>query len=214
MRRARTLAAPLLGAGLWLAAAGAGVEIAAEGLGDPARGSAVFEEKRCARCHLPRARGQGMGPPLEAIRQPQGVLQLAGRLWNHAPVMFAAFEKEGLRWPEIVQEQMADLLAYLQADPSRDPAPDLFQGQVLLIRKGCLKCHRLRREGGTVGVELTRSRGWYQSSVAWSATIWNHSARMAGHSTRMGLVYPRFSGDEMGHLLGFLRSAAEASATQ
>ncbi len=211
MRRARTLAAPLLGAGLWLAAAGAGMEIAAETLGDPARGSAVFEEKRCARCHLPRARGQGMGPPLEAIRQPQGVLQLAGRLWNHAPVMFAAFEKEGLRWPEIVQEQMADLLAYLQADPSRDPAPNLFQGQVLLIRKGCLKCHRLRGEGGSVGIELTKYYRGYGSSSAWATTLWNHSPRMAGHSARVGLLYPRFSGDEMVNLHGFLNSAAAAS---
>lgn len=212
MRTTETLTAIVLGAAL--AALGAGMGAAAEKPGDPARGGAVFEQKRCARCHLTRGREQGTGPPLEAIRQPQGALQLAGRLWNHAPVMFAAFEKEGLKWPEISREEMADLMAYLRADPARDPSPDLFQGQVLLIRKGCLKCHRLRREGGAVGVELTARRESYGSAVAWAATIWNHSARMAGHSTRIGLVYPRFSGDEMGHLLGFLRSAAEASATQ
>jgi cytochrome c551/c552 len=211
MTAARLLAALLLGAGLWVAAPGAGLGAAAEPPGDPARGSAVFTGKLCARCHLPRARGQGAGPPMEAIRQPQGVLQLAGRLWNHAPVMFAAFEKEGLKWPEIALEEMADLMAYLQADPSRDPAPDLFQGQVLLIRKGCLKCHRLRREGGSVGIELTRYRAGYRSAVAWAATMWNHSPRMAGHAVRMGLIYPRFSGDEMVHLVGFLKSAAAAS---
>jgi hypothetical protein len=106
---------------------------------------------------------------------------------------------------------MADLLAYLQGDPSRDPTPDLFQGQVLLIRKGCLKCHRLRNEGGSVGVELTKDRGRYRSPIAWAATMWNHSPRMAGHAARMGLLYPRFAGEEMGNLFGFLKNAAAAS---
>ncbi|MBI4587319.1 MAG: hypothetical protein HY725_00655 [Candidatus Rokubacteria bacterium] len=211
MKPGGTLAALVLGAAVWAGALAAAAGVAAERPGDPARGGAVFEEKRCARCHLPRGRGPGMGPALEAIRQPQGVLQLAGRLWNHAPVMFATFEKEGLRWPEVAQEQMADLMTYLQADPSRDPAPDLFQGQVLLIRKGCLKCHRLRGEGGLVGIELTKYHRGYQSPVAWATTIWNHSPRMAGHSARMGLLYPRFSGDEMVNLVGFLNSAAAAS---
>lgn len=207
MMGARAVAAVLLGAGLM----GAGTGAAEEPGGDPGRGSTVFEGKRCSSCHLPHGRGQGMGPALEAIREPQGILRLAGRLWNHAPVMFATFEKEGLKWPEITQEQMADLMAYLQADASRDPAPDLFQGQVLLIRKGCLKCHRLRGEGGSVGIELTRYRRGYGTPVAWATTIWNHSPRMAGHMVRTGLLYPRFAGDEMGNLLGFLRSAAAAS---
>lgn len=204
MRATAALAGILLA--LWAVAAS---EALAQG--DPARGRAVFEAKRCAGCHLPRDKGQGMGPQLEAIRRPQGALQLAGRLWNHAPVMFAAFEKEAAKWPEIAEEEMADLMTYLQADPARDPAPDLSQGQVVLVRKGCLKCHRLRREGGAVGVELTARRRSYGSAVAWAATIWNHSARMAGHAARMGLLYPRFSGEEMGHLFGFLKSAAAAS---
>jgi cytochrome c2 len=207
MTAARTLTALLLGAGLL----GAGTGAAEEREGNPARGSAVFEDKRCSRCHLPRGQGQGMGPALEAIREPQGILRLAGRLWNHAPVMFVTFEKEGLKWPEIAREEMADLVAYLQADTSRDPAPDLFQGQVLLIRKGCLKCHRLRREGGSVGIELTRYQRGYQSSVAWATAIWNHSPRMAGHAARMELRYPRFAGEEMGNLFGFLKSAAAVS---
>ena len=185
----------------------AGAAVAADAPGDAVRGRAVFEGKGCARCHLPRGPGPGMGPPLEVISGSQGALQLAGRLWNHAPPMFAAFEKEGLRWPEFTREQMADLMAYLQADPARDPTPDLFQGQVMLIRKGCLKCHRLRGEGGAVGIELTTYHGRYESPVAWATTIWNHAPRMAGHAARLGVLYPRFTGDEMGNLVEFLKRA-------
>ena len=187
-----------------------GAPAAAETPDDAARGRAVFAEKHCSQCHLPRGQ-QGVGPALEEVRRPQGALHLAGRLWNHAPVMFSTLEQKGFEWPRVSAAQMADLMAYLLADPSRDPAPDLFRGQVLLIRKGCLKCHRLRREGGAVGIELTTYHGGFQSPVAWAATIWNHSPRMAGHAAGLGLLYPRFAGDEMGNLFGFLKSAAEAS---
>jgi hypothetical protein len=33
---------------------------------------------------------------------------------------------------------------------------------------------------------------------------------MAEEAKRMGVLYPRFSGEEMGNLVGFLRSAAKS----
>jgi len=196
----------------WFGAAllAAGPPAEAQAPGDVARGRAIFEQKQCARCHQPGGQA-GLGPALEEVRRPQGGLELAGRIWNHAPVMFALLRQQGLDWPQIGAAEMADLMAYLRADPARDPAPDLQQGQVLLIRKGCLKCHRLRGEGGSVGIEFTRYHAGYQSPVAWATTIWNHSSRMAGHSARMGVLYPRFTGDEMVNLFGFLKGSAEAS---
>ena len=96
-----------------------------------------------------------MGPVVEELRRPQGAYELAGRFWNHAPAMFTTLRSEGVAWPEIEPGEMADLMAYLQADLARDPAPDLFQGQVLLVRKGWKHytpkaCQRLpiRPEGG------------------------------------------------------------------
>ena len=130
----RALALILLGAAL----AAAGPPAAAQAPGDAPRGRTLFEQKQCAHCHRPRGQ-PGTGPALEEIRRPQGALELAGRIWNHAPVMFALLKQQGLEWPQIGGAEMADLMAYLQADPARDPAPDLYQGQVLLIRKGCLE---------------------------------------------------------------------------
>lgn len=211
MNAVRTPAAALLlGAGFFGALLTTVTPAPADAPGNPARGRVVFEEKQCGRCHLPRDEGRGMGPPLDAIRQPQGGLQLAGRLWNHAPAMFTMLAQHGLEWPSLSVEEMADLMAHLQADTSRDPAPDLFQGQALLVRKGCLKCHRFRGEGGSVGIELTRYQRGYGSPVAWATTIWNHSPRMASHAAQLGVLYPRFTGDEMVNLFGFLRSTATA----
>jgi cytochrome c2 len=174
---------------------------------DPERGRGVFADKRCEHCHQARGQG-GIGPPLEALRRPQGTFELAGRLWNHAPAMFTVLTQEGIAWPEISPTEMADLMAYLRADPSGDREPDLYRGQLTLLSKGCLKCHRLRREGGRVGPELAERRPAYESAVAWAAAMWRHTPRMAAKALEAGIVYPRFAGAEMRDLVGFLQSAA------
>lgn len=203
MKPGRLLAAMLLGGGLVVA----GVQAAAEPPGNAKRGKRLFIDKQCSRCHMPFGEWGG-GPKLEALQQRQGTLELAGRLWNHAPAMFAMLKREGHEWPHINVPEMADLMAYLQADASRDPAPDLFKGQTVLVRKGCLKCHRLRGEGGTVGIEFTKYQGGYESPVVWATAIWNHAPRMAGHAEKMGILYPRFTSKEMVDLFGYLRHVA------
>ncbi len=200
------LALFLIGVGA-CAAALAGAAPAAADPGDPEKGRAVFADKQCARCHLPRG-ASGSGPALEELRRPQGEMELAGRLWNHVPEMLAALAEGGAQWPQIGAGEMADLMAYLQADPSRDSAPDFFKGHLLLLRKGCLKCHSLAREGGRVEPDLAEPRADYESAAAWAAAMWAHTPGMAAMALQKGIPYPRFSGDEMGNLVGFLKHAA------
>jgi cytochrome c2 len=176
--------------------------------GNADRGRAIFAAKQCARCHLARSDGAGAGPAVEDLRRPQGEMELAGRLWNHVPAMFASLSTAGAEWPPITIGEMADLMAFLMADPARDRAADVAKGRVVLMRKGCLKCHSLRREGGPVRPDLAERRADYESAAAWAATMWTHTPRMADMATRRGIAYPRFSGDEMVNLLGLLRSAA------
>ena len=195
-----------IGGGVWAAALGPAGPVAGQP-SEPEQGRALFVEKQCARCHLPRGE-RGMGPALEQLRRPQGEMELAGRLWNHVPGMAAALVENGFEWPRISTREMGDLMAYLQADAARDPVPELDKGQLTLLRKGCLKCHSLRREGGRVEPDLAERRGDYESAAAWAAAMWTHTPRMAAMASRRGLPYPRFAGDEMGNLLGFLRSAA------
>lgn len=180
---------------------------AAELPGNPSRGQALFASKQCEHCHKPRGQ-QALGPPLDELRRRQGVLELAGRLWNHAPAMLGVLEYEGITWPEISSAEMADLMAYLQADYVLDQPPNLFAGQVTLVKVGCLKCHRLRGEGASVAIELTEYHEGYESAVAWATSIWNHSSRMKESAVRMGIFYPRFTGAEMANLYGYLRNVA------
>lgn len=208
MTSRRALPWVVLGVGFSVGVLVAPAPGAAETAGDAARGRGLFTEKRCARCHLPRGQ-RGVGPALEELRRPQGAVALAGRLWNHAPAMFTVLRQERIPWPEISAAEMAALMAYLEADPARDPTPDLSKGQATLIRKGCLKCHALRGEGGRVGPDLADRRGDYESAAVWASRMWTHTPRMAQTALEVGALYPRFADDEAGNLLGFLRREAK-----
>ena len=199
----------VLGAiGLAVAVLGVAPAASAEPPGDAGRGREIFTAKECARCHVPRG-GEGVGPALEQLRRPQSAFALAGRRWNHAPAMFTVLRVESLRWPQISVAEMADLMTYLEADPARDPAPDTSKGQLMLLRKGCLKCHSLRGEGGRLAPDLSAQRASYESAVAWAARMWQHTPAMAAKAIEVGVLYPRFAEDEMLNLVAFLRSSAK-----
>ena len=187
------------------AALAGGAAVHAEPPGDAERGRHVFEAKQCVRCHRPRE-ARGVGPPLETLRRPQGAYELAGRLWNHAPAMMTVLTAEGMKWPDIAPSDMADLMAYLGADPTRDPAPDVRKGQRLLVSKSCLKCHSYRQEGARAATDLAERRDDYAPPARWAATTWTHAPRIAGKALERGILYPRFNDDEMVHLIAFLRS--------
>ena len=182
-----------------------GVAVHGEPPGNAERGQQVFETKQCARCHRP-GEARGVGPPLETLRRPQGAYELTGRLWNHAPAMMTVLTAEGLKWPDMSATEMGDLMAYLGADPARDPAPDARVGQRLLVSKNCQKCHSYRREGARVAGDLAERRDDYAPPARWAATTWTHAPRIAAKALERGILYPRFDGDEMTHLIAFLRS--------
>jgi mono/diheme cytochrome c family protein len=195
----------LLAVTLGAAGLAAGRSSAAQAPG-AASGEAVFAAKHCVRCHVPGGRA-GI-PALERLRRAQGEFELAGRLWNHAPAMFTTLVQEGLAWPQIDAPEMAELMAYLRATAARDGPPDVFAGRAALVRKECLKCHTLQGEGGGIAPELAHPRPIYASASAWAAAMWRHTPAMALRALEVGVMYPRFSGDEMRNLVAFLRGAS------
>ena len=201
-RHALVLAAALAAAPLTFA------PVDGQPMGDARRGEATFVAKQCAQCHRPRA-AQGLGPALEDLRRPQGAYELTGRFWNHAPAMFTVLKMEGVTWPAFDAGEMADVMAYLGADPARDRAPNLVKGQMTLVSKGCLKCHAFRGEGARVAPDLAERRDDFAPPAAWAAKMWRHTPRMAAKASERGILYPRFTGDEMVNMIAFLRKAGE-----
>jgi mono/diheme cytochrome c family protein len=209
--RARHAVRRTLSVALVLAALGAHAALAQspapppQASGDARRGAAVFTAKQCARCHG-GGDARGVGPTLQQLRRRQGAWELAGRLWNHTPSMFTTLKTESVPWPEISSAEMADLMAYLQADPALDPKPDRGRGRAMLAAKGCLKCHAYRGEGERIGPDLGVRREEFMSASRFAARMWRHTPQMAAIALERGILYPRFSDDEMAQLVGYLRT--------
>lgn len=175
--------------------------------GDRERGRRLFEEKGCIQCHVPSGKPKEIGPPVATLQRRQGLLELAGRLWNHAPVMQQKFEEGGRAWPTLSSKEMADLAAFLLARPGADPPGSEARGQVLLLKKGCLKCHAFFGEGAGVGPDLSRSTV-YDSPLDWATGVWDHAPKMRAKAEQLGTGYPRFEADEMVDLVAFLKASA------
>ena len=176
--------------------------------GDREQGRRLFEEKGCIQCHVPPGKPKEIGPPLATLQRRQGLLELAGRLWNHAPAMQQEFAERGKAWPTLSTKEMADLAAFLLAKPGADPPGSEAKGQVLLLKKGCLKCHTFFGEGAGVGPDLTRGPV-YDSPLDWATGVWDHAPKMRAKAEQLGTEYPRFEADEMVDLVAFLKASAD-----
>lgn len=172
--------------------------------GDKERGRRLFESKGCIECHVPPGREKEVGPPLAALQKRQGLYQLAGRWWNHVPAMQKEFLQRGKPWPTLGAQEVADLAEWLMARQNADPRGNEAKGRLLILKKGCLKCHALFGEGSRIGPDLS-SYPHYNSPVEWAASVWNHSPKMRAKAEELRIDFPRFEANEMVDLVEFLK---------
>lgn len=92
-----------------------------EAFGDPVKGAALFESKKCADCHSYAGKGGEDAPPLDFMSghlSAREVANMSGRIWNHLPAMLHHFEEEGIPVPTFQDDEMANLVAYLHSERS------------------------------------------------------------------------------------------------
>jgi cytochrome c len=135
----------------------------------------------------------------------QSLLAFAAALWNKAPAMREAMTRLGISLPQIHPKEMADLIAYLNVMHYFAVSADPLQGRRLTIDAGCLGCHRLHGEGGTLAGDLARIKG-LDSPVAVLSALWNHSALALQENQRGKVSWPQFQPEEMAHLIAFLQA--------
>lgn len=168
-------------------------------IGGARGGERLFQKKGCARCHAVGGVGGSVGPDLASgPGAPSRPAQLVVAMWNHAPRMWERMRTEGLEYPALDAEEVADVLAYLYLARAVDGAGDKGKGERLYEAKGCARCHAV---GGPANAgqpgSLETLRG-ATSPVGWARAMWNHPP--AG-----GAEKPRFEGEEMNDLLAFTR---------
>jgi ubiquinol-cytochrome c reductase cytochrome b subunit len=114
-------------------------------------GPRLAERRDCASCH--RADGFGAGPPLE------GAAWSRTPSWIRAHLSDPAFVAPGAREPEepISSPETAVLMAWLELVKSGESlavAPGDTAAVALILREGCVGCHRLDGVGGTNGPDF------------------------------------------------------------
>ena len=172
-------------------------------VGIPERGAALFfGEKRCSTCHAVNGKGGNVGPDLGTIHPGRPAMGwLATVMWNHAPVMWSRMR--GVKPPQLDQEEMAHVLAFLYQAATADRPGDARAGRLVFTIKGCVQCHAVRGEGGHSAPELSGVAA-AGDSVAWVRAMWNHAQRMIGPITRKLGEWPEFQGEEMSHLIAYV----------
>ena len=172
-------------------------------VGIPEEGAALFSgEKHCSICHAVNGSGGRIAPDLGRIRLGKPPMAwLAAGLWNHSPAMWR--QMRGSKPPDLNQEEMADILAYLDQATTADPAGDATAGQRVFEAKGCSHCHSAQPAGGHPGPDLVGAAS-SRDAAAWMRSMWNHAQSMVDPVTRELGKWPQFQGGEMNDLIAYV----------
>jgi mono/diheme cytochrome c family protein len=81
--------------------------------GSARRGARLLQAKSCNACH--GLSGSG-APDLQASGEPFSAIRLAAGVWRHGPAMLAEMRKRSLLWPMLTDQDVADLLTYLNSE--------------------------------------------------------------------------------------------------
>jgi mono/diheme cytochrome c family protein len=171
------------------------------------KGAALFfGEKNCSICHAVHGKGGRLAPDLGAIHPAAPAMGwLTTVLWDHAPGMWR--QMRGRKAPQLNQEEMAHILAYLYQVGTADAAGDARAGAKVFDEKGCVRCHAVRGTGGTRGPDLAKvaSAG---DGVVWMGAMWNHAQSMQAPVTKELGGWPQFQGAEMNNLMAYVTGGA------
>src|ERR1039458_4794179 len=177
--------------------------------GDADRGKDLFRTQDCIVCHSVNGEGEKSAPDLgQGVDRGFSPYVLAGLLWNHAPLMWAAMEKKGVAKPELSDQQAADLFVYFFAARYFEQPGDARRGARVFLAKRCAECHGI----GSVlreGIQPVSAWKSLADPIALAQQMWNHSGEMKPALDRMKIPYPRLSANEMTDLLVYLRSTRE-----
>lgn len=173
--------------------------------GSPQQGSLVFRAKGCIRCHSVNGEGGKVGPDLGRAKPGESTLpQLVTAMWNHAPQMWERMRADGVRYPTLSYDDIADLLAYLYMSRHVDPPGDAARGSDLFLARGCVHCHAIARVGGKIGPDLAAAND-LAGPMDWTDALWNHASAMRRATDREKIAWPQFQDHELRDLYAFAR---------
>lgn len=175
---------------------------------DTLAGERVFAVEGCGKCHAIHRVGGKVGPDLGQAQTGQTFYGFGAALWNHGPRMAEKMAETGITRPSLPVQQMEDLIGYLFSLRYFDPPGDTAAGQQVFSSKGCVQCHAVGGQGGTIGPPLDFLKR-SSSPIHIAAAMWNHGPEMAEVMRARGIPRPTFQEKELANLIAYIISAAK-----
>ncbi len=197
--------------------------------GDSVRGKALLIDQGCLSCHsVGDVGGQeapDLGQPTEQVFSPAA---FAAAVWNHVPQMWVTMAPPNRDEPQISDQGMRDLFAYLYSVRYFEPSGDARRGEAVYQEKQCYRCHE-PVDTGTSGIgpgithwrapsdlvlflenmwnhgeAMNRERREHRTITDLAVAMWNHRPIMEEWSKETGLPIRNFERGQMGQLLSYL----------
>ena len=179
--------------------------------GDAERGRELFRTNSCVQCHSVNRRGGNTAPDLaSSVVRGFSPYQLAAALWNHVPGMSNAWRRKSLSWPELSEQDAADLFLYLYASRYFEAPGDAGRGRSVFRSKRCGSCHGLTSPIGD-GIQPVAAWESLEDAIALAQGMLNHRVQMRSALVQSGTAYPTLSPQELTDLLVYLRSQVRRS---
>lgn len=83
--------------------------------GSPVVGRSIFDWRGCSLCHGEDAQGSNIAPALRGRGRNYNSISLATALWSHGRKMYYLTKKSGLDWPTLQENDIGDLLEFLNS---------------------------------------------------------------------------------------------------
>nr|AER58192.1 cytochrome c, class I [uncultured Acidobacteriota bacterium] len=187
---------------------------AADADADARRGADFFEGQRCLVCHSVKGSGAAKAPDLsrrlDRNYTPAGI---AARMWDHAPVMWAAMAKDNMPIPQVHPDEAADLFAFFYAARYFEKPGEAQRGKRFLQDKRCTECHSIGGVGGSVGPPVEKWES-LAAPIILIERMWNQQTQMHNAMAARGIPWPTVNPQELTDMLVYLQNLPETRGTE
>jgi mono/diheme cytochrome c family protein len=189
-----------------IASLAAGVAVAQPLSVDSQRGEQRFQSEGCVQCHSIDGKGGKIAPDLgKRIGRNYTPALLVSFMWNHAPAMWAAMDRQGIEARPLDERAAGDLFAYFYAVRFFDKPGDAARGKRLFASKHCSECH------GIVRSKVEDAKPVIQwktlgDPILLAEAMWNHAANMREAFAMQKVSWPEITGQDLTDMLVYLRN--------
>ena len=197
-----------------LALASAGTLAAASIEMDSGRGQRVFESESCVQCHAINGKGGHTAPDLGRVMDRNFTPPaLASTMWNHAPTMWAAMERQNIKRSSLDQQSASDLFAYFYSARFFDKPGDAGRGKRLFHERTCDRCHGLTNSPNPIAPPISQWKS-LGDPIELTQNMWNHSTAMYAEIRQKKMSWPQLSTQDLSDLLVYFRNLPAAPVRQ